>query len=140
MKRSQLKQLIKPIVKECITESLVEEGMLSNIISEVIKGTQVFGYKQNLKENKEQKLDKRDEQKRLLEQKHKEDLEKRKKLLNATGFKNDLFENTAPLAQGGTEGLGESPQGALAGVDPADPGIDITGIMALSGKRWKSLI
>tara|TARA_R110000824_G_scaffold117863_6_gene269922 strand:- start:3910 stop:4332 length:423 start_codon:yes stop_codon:yes gene_type:complete len=140
MKRSQLKQLIKPIVKECITESLIEEGILSNIISEVMKGAQVFDQKRDLNESKEQQLDKRGEQKRLLEQKHKKDLEKRKKLLNATGFKNDLFENTIPLTDGGVEGSGQSSRGALSGVDPSDPGVDITGIMALGGKKWKNLI
>ena len=34
MKKSQLKQLLKPIVKECINEALTEHGLLSNIISE----------------------------------------------------------------------------------------------------------
>ena len=39
MKRSELKNIIKPLVKECITdESLLEEGLLSNVISEVMKG------------------------------------------------------------------------------------------------------
>ena len=40
MKKSDLKQLIKPLVKECIHEVLLEEGLLSNIVSEVAKGMQ----------------------------------------------------------------------------------------------------
>ncbi len=39
MKKSDLKKLIKPIVKECIAEMLLEEGMLSSLISEVLQGT-----------------------------------------------------------------------------------------------------
>ena len=52
MKRSQLKQVIKPIVKECITESLIEEGILSNIIAEVMRGVQASNPKQNIIEKK----------------------------------------------------------------------------------------
>ena len=40
MKKTDLKQILKPIVKECITEILIEEGLLSNVISEVAKGLQ----------------------------------------------------------------------------------------------------
>ena len=40
MKKSQLKAAIKPIVKECINEILLEQGLLSNIIAEVVKGVQ----------------------------------------------------------------------------------------------------
>ena len=40
MKKSDLKQLIKPLVKECIHEVLIEEGLLSNVVAEVAKGMQ----------------------------------------------------------------------------------------------------
>ena len=40
MKKNELKSLIKPLVKECIQEVLIEEGLLSNIVSEVAKGMQ----------------------------------------------------------------------------------------------------
>ena len=38
MRKSDLKKLIKPIVKECIQESLLEDGVLSKVISEVAVG------------------------------------------------------------------------------------------------------
>ena len=38
MKKSEFKKLIKPIVQECIKESLLEGGVLSEIIGEVAKG------------------------------------------------------------------------------------------------------
>ena len=38
MKKSELKKALKPIVKECVREMLVEEGFLSGIVSEVVKG------------------------------------------------------------------------------------------------------
>lgn len=40
MNKTDLKRLIKPIVKECINEVLIEEGVLSNVVSEVAKGMQ----------------------------------------------------------------------------------------------------
>ena len=38
MRKSDLKKLIKPIVKECIQEYLLEDGVLSKVISEVAVG------------------------------------------------------------------------------------------------------
>ena len=40
MKKADLKKVIKPLVKECIHEVLLEEGLLSNIVSEVAIGMQ----------------------------------------------------------------------------------------------------
>ena len=40
MKKNDLKKLIKPLVKECIHEVLLEEGLLSSVVSEVAKGLQ----------------------------------------------------------------------------------------------------
>ena len=38
MKKDDLKKLIKPLVKECIHEVLLESGLLTNIVSEVAQG------------------------------------------------------------------------------------------------------
>ena len=38
MKKSQLKQILKPLVNECIKESLMEDGLISSIIAEVVRG------------------------------------------------------------------------------------------------------
>ena len=38
MKKNELKALIKPVVKECIHEVLLESGLLTNIVSEVAQG------------------------------------------------------------------------------------------------------
>ena len=50
MKRSELRNMIKPLVKECVQEVLLSEGLLSNIVSEVAQG---MG-NQFLVENKEE--------------------------------------------------------------------------------------
>ena len=38
MKKSELKRTLKPVIKECIHEMLIEEGLLSGIVAEVVKG------------------------------------------------------------------------------------------------------
>ncbi len=40
MKTNEFKKLIKPIIKQTIKEVLLEEGVLSNIVSEVAIGLQ----------------------------------------------------------------------------------------------------
>ena len=39
MNKDQLKKTLRPMIKECIKEVIFEEGILSSIISEVVKGT-----------------------------------------------------------------------------------------------------
>ena len=41
MKKDELKKLIKPIIKECISEMLLEEGLLKNVVSQVTEGMTV---------------------------------------------------------------------------------------------------
>ena len=38
MNKNELKQVLKPLIKECIREVIFEEGTLSTIISEVVQG------------------------------------------------------------------------------------------------------
>ena len=38
MNKTQLKQLIKPVVKECIQEVLIEEGLLTEVVAQVATG------------------------------------------------------------------------------------------------------
>ena len=59
MKRSELKELLKPIVKECLEESMkeviIESGLLLSVITEVVKGVAP------LNEHKENKIVKNSE-------------------------------------------------------------------------------
>ena len=126
MKREELKRLIKPIVKECITESLIEEGILSSVVSEVMKG--MAPTIMALQEAQDRRL--------------RQAKESRKQLLDAIGNDSyggvDLFEGTAPApAQQSPEMQASSP---LGGVAPGDAGVDISGIIGIGGHKWKALI
>ena len=75
----------------------------------------------------------------FLEEKQRRLKEQKRKMLNATGFGSNIFEGTEPISQGGSpDSPGQS--GALAGVDPSDAGVDLSGIMSVSGRSWKDMI
>jgi nitrogen regulatory protein PII len=141
MKKSELKKVLKPIIKECVKEALFEEGILSGVISEVVKGlgtTQqlvVEDTRQNEDEMKKMQL--QEKQKRSHKMK-----ETRKKMLDVIGKDSyngvDLFEGTTPVSRAGNPGEGSTPQGALAGTDPRDSGVDISAFMG-NKNVWKAL-
>ena len=118
MKKSDLKQLIKPLVKECIHEVLLEEGLLSNVVAEVAKGMRKTNEsRQQLKEH-------------------------RRKLLDAVGADAyngvNLFEDTTPMKQGGNPtGAPEIP--SVLGDDPADAGVDIGSIVGNASQIWQAM-
>lgn len=143
MKKNELRRLLKPLVKQCIKEVLFEEGVLSNIISEVVAGlSSGVVLESNTRQPRAEPV-----AEQLYEQQETEPSQKirdsRKQMLEAIGrssYNNvDLFENTNPLAKGG-EPNPPTPSGApLSGIDPSDPGIDISGLMNKTGV-WKSLV
>ena len=128
MKKSDLKELIKPLVKECIHEVLLEEGLLSNVVSEVAKG---LSSPPVIREQTEQPAAPAPRPKRS----YRND---RKKLMEAIGSEAyngvNLFEGTTPAPtqaanSGGSVDLGE----------PDDAGVDIGSILGQSSKIWESM-
>ena len=137
MKKSDLKQLIKPLVKECIHEVLLEEGLLSNVVAEVAQGLQG-----NLVvDSREKELDtvlKEDIQiKKKSADSRVQMLQHRKKLLEAVGKGSyggvDLFEGTEPLQQ--TEPQAGQPDLG----DPTDAGVDLSSILGNASEIWQSM-
>jgi len=134
MKKNELKKMLKPLIKECIKEVIFEEGALSTIISEVMKGT---SGSERIVETKAQqpKQDFAKQERKLNEAK-----ERRKKLLDSIGADAyngvNLFEGTTP-APAPSSGGG---QGPLDGVAPSDPGVDISSIFSgHSANIWQKL-
>jgi hypothetical protein len=137
MKKSDFKELIKESVKEV----LVEEGVLRDVISEVVKAVGTVQVEQSvapppqpfLKEDEEVRLEKR--RQKLGETK--------KKMLDAIGSSAyggvDLFEGTTPMRGARAASEGPSPSSALEGVDPGDSGVDISGLIG-GADAWKQLI
>ena len=137
MKKSDLKRLLKPLVKECIKECLYEEGTLSTIVSEVVKGMNGSVIREAVEPTPEPD---KPVFAPLAERKSAGLGDQRKKLMDAIGSDSyggvNIFEGVTPApAQKSPEAAAGSP---LGDIDPSDPGIDISGIVALGGKKWKA--
>ena len=137
MKKSELKDLIK----ECVKEVLFEDGVLSNIVSEIMIGVNDG---QRLIESRTQSPQPTVSAPRIQEEKTTQRREKlnetRKRMADATGkdaFKG-VFENMNPISKAGSPDAAPS-HSPLASVDPADAGININGIMNVAGNAWKRL-
>lgn len=146
MNKKELKGLIKPLVKECIREALLEEGMLSTIISEVVKGTSglmVEQRQEKIQRTTERVLETNEEAMKRLQERKAQTSNQKKKLLDAIGKDAyggvDLFEGTEPLRKGGAPNQEAQAQGALSGYAPDDAGVDISGLLNLAGGSWKKI-
>lgn len=145
MKKSELKELIDPIVRECVNENiqtiLLESGLLSQVISEVVKGLQpVLVESKPVKAQPKQQF--LEEEKELDETSHMREILKRsqtKKVLNNNN--KELLDNIGRTAYKGVnifEGISDtipdepvsnSPANPLQGIAPNDAGVDISGLL-----------
>ena len=142
MNKAQLKKLIKPVVKECIKEVLIEEGLLTEVVAQVASGMSRQPIVENKPKKRNDKLFNEDLQmKRKSREANKKLQEHRRKLLDSIGGDAyngvDLFEGTEPMRQSGTPGQAHSP--SVLGDDPNDAGVDISSIMGNSSKIWQAL-
>ena len=142
MNKSQLKKLIKPVVKECIQEVLIEEGLLTEVVSQITAGLSKQTIVENKPKKRNDKLFNEDLQmQRKSREANKKLQEHRKKLLDSIGGDAyngvDLFEGTAPLRNTGSPG--EAHKQSILGDDPNDAGVDISSIMGNSSKIWQAI-
>ena len=138
MKKSELKSLLKPMIKECIKEVIFEEGILSNIVSEVVSG---MGRPTLMESAQPQTIKDESREARVLEQRVAVNRQKSELLaaINQDAYGGvDIFEGTAPLSSGGSTSKGVQPQGPLSDIEPGDPGVDISGILGMTGGRWSA--
>ena len=133
MNKNELKQVLKPLIKECIREVIFEEGALSSVVSEVVKG---MG--QPIVETKQKFPTKQKPQYETDEQAKARLQERRKKMMEAVGGDAydgvNLFEGATPAPA-----QGEASHGALSGVDPNDAGVDISAVMGKSAAIWSKM-
>ena len=129
------KQEFKNLIKESVKEVLLEGGILSTIIAEVVKGlgTPVVSEQKTTQKAVDNNL--MEEQRGAQKQKL---LETKKKMLDVIGQSSygsvDVFEGTQPLRGGSS-----SERSSLSDVDPSDPGVDISGITR-NAAVWKQLL
>tara|TARA_R100000664_G_scaffold28442_1_gene39685 strand:+ start:8838 stop:9242 length:405 start_codon:yes stop_codon:yes gene_type:complete len=131
MNKSELKKVLKPLIKQTIREVILEEGLLSNIVAEVAKGLNG-----NLIAETKQKGPSKQELERRAEEAEKQRQEKIRRLnesMKSTIGGVNVFEGTKPVIEESQKGA------ALAGVSPDDSGVDISGIMNIANGKWKTL-
>ena len=130
------KNAFKALIKESIRETLIEEGVLATIISEVMKsvnqGPQIVE-DQSFKE----------EIPTLPRQERETLAETKRKMLDAIGKDAyngvNLFEGTRPITKAGAPGGGKEARGPLSDVAPDDSGVDISSFMG-SQKLWREVV
>ncbi len=137
MKKSDLKQLIKPLVKECIHEVLLEEGLLSNVVSEVAKGLQGNLVVETQQKQSQSLFNEDLQMKRKADDSRVQMKEHRKKLMDAIGNDAyggiDLFEGTEPMQS-------QEPQQGHADLgSPGDAGVDISSIFGNASQIWQAM-
>lgn len=158
--KAKLKNMLRPIVNELVKESLFsEKGILSGIIQECVQGlTKEVIFEKKTTQNtpvlqesfdvekqqteEDAELEKLIRDKRVL--KAREDFEKQKRMMNATGFKK-MFQNLEPF--GDSEVMNENLNSTQEDVGPLrnvrGKGVDISGIMAVAkggASGWKKQI
>ena len=135
MNKTDLKKILKPLIKECIREAIFEEGTLSGLITEIAQGLgninttpQIQQVAQSTAPNKQQQSQSIIEAKKQLN-------EVKDSLQKATGL-HGIFEGTKPMPSNG--GGQSTKYGALRDKDPGDAGVNIDGLVKMTG-GWSHL-
>ena len=132
MKKTELKKVLKPLIKEAVREVILEEGMLSNIVTEVAKGLssqRLVAEGMTITRSAEPPQEDLEEKARRAEAQRQEKIRR----LNESSKFGDVFRGTKEIVT-------EQGQGALSGVASSDKGVDISGIEALASGKWKALM
>ena len=132
----------KALIKESVREVLIEDGVLTKIISEVVQG--LNSQQQLVSDSREKITETQQEtaQKERVSKERQRMSESRKRMLDAIGNSTrgvNIFEGTEALSKGGTPDQETTPSSALAGVSPNDPGVDISSFMK-NANAWKQII
>ena len=134
MKKSDLKKVLKPLIRECVKEVILDEGVLAGVISEVAVGLSatrspaapVVERPDPVRERMQQNAFSSKQSTKLNEQKQ--------QLMEAVGRQAyngvDLFEGTTPAP---AQGSMAQPLG-----DPGDAGVDISSLFGSVGKNWNA--
>ena len=133
MKSEELKQVLKPLIKQCIKEVIFEDGVLSGIITEIVKGINPSVLVAESTPFRPIE-DTSSERIALVEKQryeHRKELEdQRKSLSDSIGQRLNginIFEGINPIGKAGQPtGTPSAPSSALDGLDPNDPGVDIS--------------
>ena len=130
--------MLKPLIKECVKEMILEEGLLTNIVSEVAAGMQgnLVTETRQTQSKQEHIVDENHNMKRKSSDTRKKLSEHRKRLMDSIGKDAyggvDLFEGIDPVKS-------PSASGAVDLGDPADSGVNLDSILGNASHIWKAM-
>jgi len=147
MKKKELRSILKPLIKECIKEMLLEEGLLGNVIQEVISNMPSAPMLAETVKPRTVKQAKPIDYGDFVDDELKNELQKSRNQLEeqmSASMGINVFEGLAPIDKAGDPDsavLSEAnPLGVLSEAnplgDPNDPGVNISGILKLAGGKW----
>lgn len=156
MKKKELKEMLRPIVRECIEEciheALFDSGLITNVVSEVIKGVNIPHLVESVSSrslpvvaeprhhSSPAKVEKRSisQEAEEIKREHEAEMQEVKKRLEENMKSRlggvNIFEGTTPTVAESNE---HSP---MSGVDPSDPGINLSSIPGLKNLDFKQHI
>ena len=135
MNKSDLKKILKPLIKECIREAIFEEGVLSGLITEVVQGLGNANPAPQMQQAIEPTTLKTQHQNQSIISAKNQLKEVKDSLQKATGL-HGIFEGTKPMPSSG--GGQSNKYGALRDKDPSDAGVNIDGLVKMTG-GWSHL-
>ena len=142
MKKNELKALIKPVVKECIHEVLLESGLLTNIVSEVAQGMNANVIVESKQKTSDALFNEDLQMKKQVQKTNEQLRQHRKKLMDSIGKDAyngvNLFEGTEPLTNREATSSGPKP-GTVDLGDPNDAGVDISSLIGGASQVWKAM-
>ena len=142
MKKNELKALIKPVVKECIHEVLLESGLLTNIVSEVAQGMNQNVIVETKQKQSDALFNENLQMKKQVQKTNEQLRQHRKKLMDSIGKDAyngvNLFEGTEPLTNREATSSGPKP-GTVDLGDPNDAGVDISSLIGGASQVWKAM-
>lgn len=167
MDKDGLKKLMLPLVRECVREILVKELLIKEVVSQLNEGLRSTS-QQNITPAQKTNNSPEIRQQRALEIKNKIS-DAQRSLEEATGLKGmfpaSILEEEIRVEEPQQEAIEETPvinenkakkvyvdpktkaieaqaPSSLKGIDPSDPGVNISGIMNLAGGKntWKKVL
>ena len=140
MKKNDIKKMLKPLIKECVKEMILEEGLLTNIVSEVAAGMQgnLVTETRQPQPKREHIVDENHNMKRKASDARKKLKEHRQRLMDSIGKDAyggvDIFEGVEPTRQ-----QAEPAAGAVDLGDPNDAGVNLDSILGNASHIWKAM-
>ena len=132
--------MLKPLIKECVKEMILEEGLLTNIVSEVAAGMQgnLVTETRQPQPKREHIVDENQNIKRKSNEARQKLKEHRQRLMDSIGKDAyggvDLFEGVEPMKQQAAPRAGAVDLG-----DPQDSGVNLDSILGNASHIWKAM-